>query len=73
MKPLPLEHCAEYDAAAEWSALRGFAGEVGDPLPFNMASPGAIDWIIADPESFAARVRDFAYEISMELLKKQKA
>lgn len=35
---LPLEHAAEYDAAAMWCAVRGIAGKIGDPLPANMAT-----------------------------------
>lgn len=62
---LPLEHCAEYDAAAEYLAQRGLAGDIGDPLPPNMASSGALKWIQADPEAFQERVRQCAYARSM--------
>lgn len=62
---LPLEHCAEYDAAAEWCAIRGLKGAIGDALPQNMASDGALRYIQADPESFQERVRQFAYAQAM--------
>jgi hypothetical protein len=61
MKELPLEHIAEYDNAAQWCAQRGLTGKPGDPLPENMGTPGAIEYIQADPESFEERVREFAY------------
>lgn len=64
-RELPIEHCEEYDAAAEWCAARGYKGEAGDPLPDNMAANGALRWIQADPEAFAQRVREFAYAKSM--------
>lgn len=64
--PLPLEHCAEYDAVAEYCASRGLRGEIGDPLPGNMDANGALLWINADPESFQERVRQIAYCIAME-------
>ena len=51
---LPLEHCAEYDAAAEYFARH-------NKLPDCMGSPGAIDYINADPEAFEQRVREFKY------------
>jgi hypothetical protein len=63
---LPLAHCAEYDSAAEWCAKRGIKGEIGAPLPANMATDGALKWIQADPESFQERVRQFAYGLAME-------
>jgi hypothetical protein len=63
---LPLEYIEEYDAAAMWCALRGLKGELGDPLPPNMGSPGAIDYIQADPESFMERIGQCAYQIAME-------
>lgn len=56
---LPLEHCREYDAAAEHCARTG-------TLPKNMASPGAIDYIQDDPEAFELRVKGFRYAIAME-------
>ncbi len=62
---LPLEHCAEYDAAADWCAARGLTGALGDSLPANMATDGALRWINADPEAFQERVRQFAYARSM--------
>lgn len=63
---LPLEHVVEYDSAALWCAVRGFAGAVGDPLPANMAVDGALRNIQADPEAFQQRVREFKYALSME-------
>jgi hypothetical protein len=63
---LPLEHCAEYDAAAEHCARRGLRGAIGDPLPANMDANGALAWINADPEAFQERVRQFAYGLAME-------
>jgi hypothetical protein len=63
---LPLEHCAEYDAAAHWCALRGLTGKVGDPLPRNMGNDGALRYINADPEAFQERVRQCAYALAME-------
>lgn len=62
---LPIEHCAEYDSAAEWCAIRGLKGKVGDPLPANMDPNGALKYINADPESFEKRVRQFAYARAM--------
>lgn len=47
--PLPSEYCAEYENAAQHFADRG-------ELPFLMGSPGAYDWIKADPEAFFRRV-----------------
>lgn len=63
---LPLELCAEYDAAAEWCAKRGLRGNTGDPLPANMDPDGALKFINADPESFQMRVKEFAYSLAME-------
>ncbi len=63
---LPIEHAAEYDAAAEWCARRGYKGNVGDPLPCNMAADGALKYISDCPESFQERVRQFAYAMAME-------
>lgn len=63
---LPLEHCAEYDSAAEWCAKRGLSGKIGDPLPANMSAGGALKYINADPESFQRRVREMAYGIAMD-------
>jgi hypothetical protein len=57
--PLPLEHVREYDGAAEHYARHG-------AMPLNMGSPGAIDWINADPEAFDKRVREFRYAQAME-------
>lgn len=62
---LPLDLCAEYDAAARWCAERGFAGNVGDPLPAIMDTQGALQYINADPEAFQARVKEFAYARAM--------
>ena len=55
---LPLEHCAEYDGAAEYFAKH-------NRLPECMGSPGAIDCIQADPEAFKDRVKLFKYAQSM--------
>ena len=63
---LPIEHCTEYDAAAEWCAKRGLKGSIGDALPLNMDSDGALRWINSDPEAFQERVRQFAYALAME-------
>ena len=63
---LPLEFIKEYDDAAIWCAERRLQGKSGDPLPLNMGSPGAIDYIQADPESFEERVRQCAYQLAME-------
>lgn len=63
-EPLPIEHCAEYDAAAEWCAKRGYTGKEGDPLPPNMANDGALKWIQADLEAFQQRVRETAYALA---------
>ena len=62
---LPLELCAEYDAAADWCAAHGLTGQVGDALPANMASDGALYHIQLDPEAFAERVRECAYARAM--------
>lgn len=62
---LPLEHCAEYDGAAEWCALRGLKGAIGDPLPANMDPQGALLYINADTEAFQERVRQCAYALAM--------
>ncbi len=56
---LPIEYLREYDGAAEHFAKQG-------TLPDLMGSPGAIDYINADPEAFEERVRDFKYAIAME-------
>jgi len=63
---LPIEHAREYSAAAEWCARRGLKGRLGDPLPCNMGSPGAVDYIDADPEAFEDEVRRCAYMLAME-------
>ena len=55
---LPLEHLEEYQAAAVYHARMGI-------LPDCMGSPGAIDYINADPEAFEAEVRLVKYAISM--------
>jgi len=65
---LPLELLPEYDGAARWCAQRGLTGKIGDALPENMDSDGALRWINADPEAFIERVRQFAYAIAMESL-----
>ncbi len=56
---LPIEYLREYDGAAEHFAKQG-------KLPDLMGSPGAIDYINADPEAFDQRVNDFKYAIAME-------
>lgn len=58
-KTLPLEHVAEYDAAAEYFA-RHYR------LPDCMGSPGALDYIQADPEAFQDRVRQCRYANAMD-------
>jgi hypothetical protein len=58
--PLPIEHTSEYDAAAEHYARTA-------QLPDCMGSPGALDWINADPEAFFSRVNEFHYAFAMEL------
>ena len=63
---LPLKYIREYDDAALWCAHKGYKGAIGDPLPPNMGSPGAIDYIQADPEAFEQRVRQCAYMLAME-------
>jgi hypothetical protein len=57
--PLPIEHITEYDVAAVYYAKH-------HKLPANMGSPGALDWINADPEAFQERVRQCAYALSMK-------
>ncbi len=56
---LPIEYLREYDGAAEHYAKQG-------ALPHCMGSPGALDYINADPEAFEQRVRDFKYAHAME-------
>ena len=56
---LPIKHCCEYDGAAEHFARHG-------ELPQAMGSPGAIDWIEADPEAFEQRVNEMKYALAME-------
>lgn len=63
---LPIEHAEEYDAAAEWCAIRGLTGEIGCKLPPNMGTEGALLYINSDPDAFADRVRQFRYSIAME-------
>lgn len=55
----------EYDAAADWCAVRGYSGDVGSPLP-EAISVAALAEINADPEAFARRVRECAYARAME-------
>lgn len=55
---LPLEHLVEYDAAADYFAKHNH-------LPPLMGSPGAIDYINADPEAFENRVLLCKYAIAM--------
>lgn len=57
-KTLPLEHCEEYDGAAEHFARHGC-------LPCCMGIPGALEYIQADLEAFQDRVRDFKYSHAM--------
>jgi len=69
--PLPAEHLAEYDGAAKWCAARRMngdpdAGKIGGSLPFCMGSPGALDWIQADPEAFEERIQQCGYALTME-------
>lgn len=65
-EPLPIEHAEEYDHLARHCADFGLSGDVGTVLPDGLFSPGAIDYINADPEAFAQRVKEFAYGRSME-------
>jgi len=57
-KELPLEHCEEYDAAAEYFAKH-------NRLPDCMGIPGAIKYINADPEAFHERVKQCRYANAM--------
>ena len=57
---------SEYESAAEWCANHGVKGRIGDPLP-AMLSGRAILLINEDPESFEARVRDYAYARAMNM------
>lgn len=54
----------EYDAAAEWCARRGIAGNIGDPLP-ELLSGDCAALINDDPEAFSERVRQTAYALAM--------
>jgi len=55
---------AEYDGAAEYCALRGLTGAIGDPLPTLMSSD-CCERISDDPEAFQRRVRECGYALSM--------
>jgi len=50
----------EYDACADWLAVRGLRGDYGDPLP-ELLSVAVIAEINADVEAFQERVRGAAY------------
>lgn len=63
---LPLEHAAEYDAAAEWCARRGISGKPGSQLPSLMNPEGALKYINDDPEAFEMRVKQCYYAQLME-------
>ena len=63
---LPLEYLHEYDDAALDLARRGLTGAISDPLPPSMGSPGALDYIQADPEAFQKRIREMAYWLAFE-------
>lgn len=67
-KPLPIEFAREYDQIAEMTAKRRRAGWQKDYAPQSgcYITPGAIDWVLADPESFAERVRSTEYALAME-------
>jgi len=54
----------EYDAAADWCAVRGLKGKLGDPLP-ELLSTEAHKLINDDPEAFEERVRLAAYARAM--------
>jgi len=54
----------EYDAAADWCAVRGLKGKPGDPLP-ELLSKEAHKLINDDPEAFEERVRLAAYARAM--------
>lgn len=58
--PLPWSW-AEYDSAAEWCAKRGLSGATGTPLP-SMLSQAVLREINYDPDAFARRVRECAYQ-----------
>lgn len=55
----------EYDAAADWCAVRGAKWRFGDQLPDGM-SERCKEEIDADPEAFGERVSAFAYARAME-------
>lgn len=55
---LPLEHCKEYDAAAEYFARF-------NKLPMCMNANGALLYIQSDTEAFEQRVKQFKYEMAM--------
>jgi hypothetical protein len=55
---VPAEHLDEYYAAVTHYARTGH-------LPDCMGSPGAIDWIQLDPETFADAVKLERYAITM--------
>jgi len=54
MGPLPDKFKREYDEAAEHYVKHG-------EIPHLMPSPGAYDWIQADPEAFFERIKQFRY------------
>ncbi len=66
MSFLPLEIVPEYEAACEHFARTG-------RLPDCMGSPGALDYIQDDPESFEHRVKDYLYAAAMEKVEREAA
>lgn len=57
---LHLKDLEEYDYAADWCAVKGITGAIGDPLP-DLLSTGVCLAINDDPEAFARRVSECAY------------
>lgn len=56
---------SEYDAAANWCAQRGLAGNVGDRLP-EALSADCYDLIADDVDAFRERVAATAYANAMQ-------
>ena len=55
----------EYLGAADWCAVRGLKGKVGDALP-ELLSVECHELINADPEAFETEVRNAAYARAMQ-------
>ena len=62
---LPLHLWAEYDATANWCAIRGLTGKDGERLP-DLLSAAVHNEINLHLEAFQQRIRDCAYAIAME-------